>query len=154
MHKKTTVIISLMQEDISVVSSKKQEYIAVNFMIVRVRSKKDRLWEVKKEDIVLYAGEDENRLAQREITETITLTDIHEKKPCHYIIVPNVMNVGSVNKKDGKHFFLRIFASEHVDLVALPQTTETLLKGQWKKESAGGRRMIGTTENQYWCKNP
>ena len=123
MKKKTTVIISLMQEDTSVVSNKK-EYIAVNFMVVRVRSKKDRLWEVRKEDIVLQAGEDENRLPQREITETLTLTDTHDKKPCYYIIVPNATNISAV-KKDGRLFFLRIFASEQIDLVELPQTIET-----------------------------
>lgn len=150
--KKTTVIISLMQEDTSVVSNKK-EYIAVNFMVVRVRSKKDRLWEVRKEDIVLQAGEDENRLPQREITETLTLTEIHDKKPCHYIIVPNATNISSV-KKDGRLFFLRIFASEHVDLVELPQTIETAKKGEWVKASAGGRRIENATENQFWCKNP
>jgi hypothetical protein len=42
-----------MQED-SRTSNK--PYIPVNFMVVRVKSKKDRLWEVKKEDIVLEAG--------------------------------------------------------------------------------------------------
>jgi calpain, invertebrate len=52
-HKKTTVIISLMQEDINHKNiGKGKDYIAVNFMVVRVRSKKDRLWEVKPEDIV------------------------------------------------------------------------------------------------------
>lgn len=42
-----------MQEDFN---TSGKPYIAVNFMVVRVKSKKDRLWEVKTEDIVLNAG--------------------------------------------------------------------------------------------------
>lgn len=95
-HKKTTVIISLMQEDVNTPLGK--PYIPVNFMVVRVKSKKDRLWEVRKEDIVLNAGVGANRLGQREITETLTLTNIHDKKNCHYIIVPNAES--GINSKD------------------------------------------------------
>lgn len=50
MTKKTQVIISLMQEDQNI---SKKPYIPVNFLVVRVRSKRDRLWEVYKQDIVL-----------------------------------------------------------------------------------------------------
>ena len=46
----------------------KRPYIPVNFMVVRVKSKRDRLWEVKKEDIVLEASKGIARFAQREIT--------------------------------------------------------------------------------------
>ena len=42
-----------MQEDEKM---SKRPYIPVNFMVVRVKSKRDRLWEVKKEDIVLEAS--------------------------------------------------------------------------------------------------
>ena len=48
--KKTQLIISLMQEDETI---SKRPYIPVNFMVVRVKSKRDRLWEVDKDDIVL-----------------------------------------------------------------------------------------------------
>jgi hypothetical protein len=117
-HKRTNVIISLMQEDINHKSNGKgKDYIACNFMVVRVRSKKDRLWEVKQEDIVNKMAEGANRLPQREIMESLTLTNIHDKKQCHYIIVPNIENEEKVNRKEGKPFYLRIFASEHVDLV-------------------------------------
>ena len=150
-HKKTTVIISLMQEDVNTPQGK--PYISVNFMVVRVKSKKDRLWEVRKEDIILNAGVGANRLGQREITETLTLTNIHDKKNCHYIIVPNVENESSV-KKEGRQFFLRVFASEHCDLVELPKTVEQTFSGEWTKASGGGRRVEGTTENQFWCRNP
>lgn len=149
--KKTTVIISLMQEDVNTGQAK--DYIAVNFMIVRVRSKKDRLWEVKKEDIVMQAGQGAQRLGQREIMETMTLSNVHDKKNCHYIIVPNAENEEKI-KKDGKPFFLRIFASEKVELVELPKTIEKTFAGSWTKASAGGRRIDGATENQFWCRNP
>lgn len=152
-HKKTTVIISLMQED-SRTSNK--PYIPVNFMVVRVKSRKDRLWEVKKEDIVLEAGVGAQRLPQREITETVVLNPVHDKKNVHYIIVPNVENESNVNKKEGKLFFLRFFASEHVDLVELPKTIEQLFQGEWVKDvSSGGKRIDEKLkENQLWCRNP
>lgn len=44
------MIMSLMQEDEKI---SKRPYIPVNFMVVRVKSKRDRLWEVDKDDIVL-----------------------------------------------------------------------------------------------------
>lgn len=53
-HKKTQVIISLMQEDEKI---SKRPYIPVNFLVVRVKSRRERLWEVNKEDVVLEAGE-------------------------------------------------------------------------------------------------
>jgi len=46
---------------------------------------------------------------------------IHDKNNVHYIIIPNTFE----NKKDDERkFFLRIFASEHIDLVELPKTIE------------------------------
>lgn len=42
-----------MQEDEKI---SKRPYIPVNFMVVRVKSKRDRLWEVSKDDIVLEAS--------------------------------------------------------------------------------------------------
>lgn len=52
--KKTNIIFSLMQEDEKV---SKRPYIPVNFLIVRVKSKRDRLWEVNKSDIVMEAAQ-------------------------------------------------------------------------------------------------
>jgi len=42
-----------MQEDEKV---SKRPYIPVNFLVVRVKSKRDRIWEIKKEDIVMEAA--------------------------------------------------------------------------------------------------
>lgn len=52
-YKKTQVIISLMQEDVNIT---KKPYIPVNFIVVRVKSKRDRLWQVDRENIVLEAA--------------------------------------------------------------------------------------------------
>ena len=52
-YKKTQVIISLMQEDINI---SKKPYIPVNFVLIRVKSKRDRLWEVDRQNIVLEAA--------------------------------------------------------------------------------------------------
>jgi len=51
--KKTNVIISLMQEDFNI---SKRPIIPVNFLVVRVKSRRDRLWEVVKDDVVLDAA--------------------------------------------------------------------------------------------------
>lgn len=51
--KKTNVIISLMQEDFNI---SKRPIIPVNFLVVRVKSRRDRLWEVEKDDVVLEAA--------------------------------------------------------------------------------------------------
>ena len=76
-----------MQEDEKI---SKREYIPINFMVVRVKSKKDRLWEVHKDDIVLQAndGKTDNK-GQREITKNCVLTPEYEKKQVHYMIIPN-----------------------------------------------------------------
>ena len=86
-----------MQEDEKI---SKRPYIPVNFMVVRVKSRRDRLWEVDRDDIVLQAAEGGQRFEQREIT----------KKNVHYIIVPNT-ELENKNEQE-RPFFLRIFASE------------------------------------------
>ncbi len=53
MKKKTQVYLSLMQEDEKIT---KRSYTPVNFLVVRVKSKKDRLWEVDKDDVVMEAA--------------------------------------------------------------------------------------------------
>jgi len=75
-----------MQEDEKI---SKRPYIPVNFMVVRVKSKRDRLWEVNKDDIVCEASKGLQRFGQREITLNVWLTPEHDKKPVHYMIVPN-----------------------------------------------------------------
>lgn len=53
-------------------------------------------------------------------------------------------------------FFLRIFSSDPIDLVQLPNTKQLEFKGQWKTmpNSAGGRLIENGKENQFWCRNP
>ena len=85
--KKTNIILSVMQEDEKI---SKRDYIPINFLVVRIKSRKDRLWEVNKDDIVMMAndGTTPNK-GQREITKNCTLTPEHDKKPVHYMIIPN-----------------------------------------------------------------
>lgn len=92
--------------------------------MVRTKTKRDRLWEVDKDDIVMEAGTGIQRAGQREITKTLWLNPIHDKKNVHYIIVPNT-ELENNRKEEERPFFLRIFTSEPVDLVQLPNTIET-----------------------------
>lgn len=96
-----------MQEDEKV---SKRSYIPVNFIVVRVKNKRDRLWEINKEDVVLEAAEGLQRFGQREITKTCWLSPIHEKKNVHYIIVPN--SEIDNKKEEERPFFLRMFSSD------------------------------------------
>jgi len=141
-----------MQEDANTCN---RPYVPVNFMVVRVKSKRDRLWEVSREDIVLEAATGGQRFAQREITKTIWLNPVHDKKNVHYIIVPNVEVDGGSKKEEERPFYLRIFASEQVDLVKLPETIEQVFPSKWSTTTSGGRRVHENgKENQFWCRNP
>lgn len=78
---------SVMQEDKKI---SEKDYYSINFLVVRIKSKKDRLWEINPNDIVLQAIESgTNAVGQREITRTCILTPEYEKKPVHYMIIPN-----------------------------------------------------------------
>ena len=54
--------------------------------------------------------------------------------------MPNIENE-PVRAADERPFFLRVFASEHVDLVELPRTIEQSFEGQWGPMTAGGKRV-------------
>jgi len=149
--KKTQVIISLMQED-ELLSAK--PYIEVNFLVVRVRSKRERLWEVDRDDIELEAAQGLQRFKQREITCSLWLTPTFKNKPVHYVIVPNIQ-LENIKPSDERPFFLRVFTSEQVDLVELPETQVWKEDQKWDKNTAGGKRTLDNgRENQFWCRNP
>ena len=140
-----------MQEDIAISG---KPYIPVNFLVVRVKSKRDRLWEVDKDDIVFEAATGLQRFKQREITCTLQLSPTHDKKNVHYIIVPNI-EATPYRTSDERPFFLRLFSSDPVELVELPRTIEQIYTHKWGPESAGGRRVFDNgKENQFWCRNP
>ena len=72
----------------------------------------------------------------------------------HYIIVPNI-NSEPFKQSDERPFFLRVFASEPVELVELPRTIEQSFNSKWDKMTAGGKRVQDNgRENQFWCRNP
>jgi calpain len=70
------------------------------------------------------------------------------------MIIPNT-EFAQNKKEEERPFFLRVFSSEPMDLVQMPNTIEQQFKGKWDKTTAGGRRIDDKgKENQYWCKNP
>ena len=72
----------------------------------------------------------------------------------HYIIVPNI-EAEPVRQNDERPFFLRVFASEQIDLVELPRTIEQSFMSKWDKNTAGAKRVLDNgRENQFWCRNP
>lgn len=120
---------------------------------MRVQSKKQRLYEVDKDDVVLEAGQGMQRFGQREICMTCWLHPTYNKKPVHYIIVPNTETESK--KEEERPFFLRIFSSEQVELVELSKTIEQTFMGKWTTGTAGGRRSLDNgADNKRWCINP
>lgn len=117
-----------------------KDYIPVNFLVVRSRSKRERLWEIDRDDIELEAAKGLQRFKQREITCTLTLLPTHNNKPVHYIIVPNIENE-PVKASDERPFFLRLFASEKVEMVTLQPTIEQVFSSKWDKATGGGKRV-------------
>jgi hypothetical protein len=53
----------------------------------------------------------------------VTLLPTHDKKPVHYMIIPNTDNTTPAKLME-RPFFLRLFTSEPIDLVQLPNTLE------------------------------
>ena len=53
-----------------------------------------------------------------------------------------------------KNFWLRIFASEKIDVAEMPETIDTSVEGGWTDDSAGGKRRMKGKDNPYWCSNP
>lgn len=68
--RRTQLFISLMQSD-EKISNK--PYVPVNFLVIRTRDRRNRIWEKDKDDVVCEAAEGIQRLAQREITKEMFL---------------------------------------------------------------------------------
>jgi hypothetical protein len=69
---------------------------------------------------------------KREITEVLTLKRQEGKNYGIYMIIPNIVDIKEGVKKDDKRiFYMRLFASESIDIVEMPETMETTVDGQW-----------------------
>lgn len=91
-----------------------------------MKSKRDRLWEIEgadRENIILEAAPGGSSTEARELTRTLWLHPQHDKRDVHYIIIPNTELEGN-KKEEERPFFLRVFASEHIELCQLPITHE------------------------------
>jgi hypothetical protein len=51
------------------------------------------------------------------------LTPEHDKKPVHYMVIPNT-EVSQNKKEEERPFYLRVFSSDPVDLCQLSNTIE------------------------------
>jgi calpain len=157
--KDTKLYISLMLEDEKL---SKQPYLQTNFMIITNRHGKNRVWERPAfEDIVAEGNPGGLIPAQREVTTFIVLKKFAGKKDGHYIIIPNLLEINKeIKKEDKRLYFLRLFASEPIDVVELPETLEHTEDGAWGEDSSGGRRrMLDEKDKLYkdnpgWCRNP
>jgi hypothetical protein len=60
-----------MQEDSKI---SKRVIIPVNYLVVRVKSKRDRLWEIERDDVILEAAPNGSSVEIRELTRTLWLS--------------------------------------------------------------------------------
>jgi len=73
------------------------------------------------------------------------------------MIIPNIIERQKerTERQDNKRtFFLRIFSSEPVEVVEMPETLEISMEGTWVESNSGGRRKNEGKSNPSWCKNP
>lgn len=156
-YKKTQLYISLMQADVSLTN---KPYLPCNFVLLRIKDRRNRVWERKNEDVVFEAIEgDQQFTPQREIAIQRVLEPPEGKKVAYFILVPYLMvdseAEGKRAKKSARPFWLRIFAQNQVEVVELAETLEVTEKGEWNETTAGGRRILKNgKENPLWCKNP
>ena len=79
---------------------------------------------------------------QREVAVTLTLKRQPDKPYGIYMIIPNIIDTSILKKEEKKTFYLRIFASEAIDVVEMPETLETTVEGLWTEDLIKGRRRI------------
>lgn len=119
--------ISLMQEDEKLT---KIAYVPCDFMVVKNKNRNNRIWERPLPSDILIEANKETANPPREITQQVNLKRFEGKNYGYYMVIPNMIPVGEKDlKKDEKRvFFLRIFSSEPVEVVEMPETVEVSLK--------------------------
>jgi hypothetical protein len=85
----------------------------------------------------------------REVTQNVTLSPQEGKSFGYYIIIPNVEY--ELRKGSSKHFWLRVFSSDKIQVEEFPETMEIRVKGAWEKGCNGGPMYYENKINPYWC---
>lgn len=157
--RRTQLFISLMQAD---EKTSNKPYVPVNFLVIKTKDRRNRIWEKDKDDVICEAAIGLQRLAQREITKEMFLEVPEGQKDAMFIIVPNIVldpkesfDHKKRNQK-GRQFWLRLFSQHPIDVSELPETVEVpTFKGEWDGNTAGGKRLLRSgIDNPLWCKNP
>ena len=141
--------IALMQPDTKI---SKVPYAPCSFYLFKTKTKYDRLWEPIKEDVVDCPHEEaEEVFPEREVMKKLKLDLEEKKKEQNYAIVPHLVDTTTGDRQ----FWIRIFASEPVEVCLLPETLEVEERGTWSKDLKQGPRLLeGGSENPNWCENP
>jgi calpain len=85
----------------------------------------------------------------REVTQNVTLSTFEGKSYGYYIIIPNIDY--ELRKGSNKHFWLRVFASEKIQVEEIPETLEAMVQGAWEKGCNGGPMTYEGKSNPFWC---
>lgn len=180
---KSKLIISLMQEDEKLSLN---PYEPVNFLIMLSSGKYSRVWDIKDENIVKRAVvnttdqepcreiicqlnyfEVLQKLAEKRKKKVITkyesifinLIPYQEYKIKYDIEKTNQLRNFKQFSQDGV-YWLRIFSSESIGILELPQSYEKTIEYKFSDTTYGGSRFLPEStaerliENQYWPLNP
>lgn len=178
---KSKLIISLMQEDEKLSSNPYQE---VNFLIMLCPGKYSRVWDIKPENIIkkaVISNQEPSReiitqlsyfevlqkLAEKKKKKVITkyesiyinLIPYQEYKVKYEIEKSNQLRQFKQISKEGI-YYLRVFSSEAIGILELPQSFEKTIDHKFGENSYGGSRFLPEStydkliENQYWPLNP
>ena len=147
------LVITLYQRDVRMLPINNSKLLAIDFQVLRGRGN-GRIWELDKDDVV--GKPREGKLGQREIV--CKLRDLYSGKTpgslLHLVVVPNVIGEG-VGVAGGREFWVRIFASSHIEVVCLDETCEVGEADSWNEKTAGGKRLtLNGAHNPFWCTNP
>lgn len=94
-------------------------------MLVKAKQKSNRIWTMpKEEDIMVTAypiNTDPSDISiEREVTQTVTLNTQPNKKNGYYILIPNMAT--ELRRGGAKNFWLRIFASQGIEVEQFPES--------------------------------
>lgn len=94
-------------------------------MVIANKGRLSRIWErPPNQDIMIELNPRGDVQAQREVTSYFVLKPFEGKPSGTYMIVPN-MNLIENRKEEKRNFYIRIFSSDKIDILEMPETIET-----------------------------
>jgi len=112
------------------------------------------VWDYDNKNKLLEAASGHQRFPQREISQSIELASEVSRKPVSYVLVPN-QEIQLEGDQARQSFIMRIYSSNPIELVQLPEVLNYEFSSQWTPSNAGGKMLDQQgIHNPLWGKNP